>query len=86
MKYFIDTIRRRSKNNGINICQYWVVVNSETGEIVYDGNYNINQKDSESRAQGICDKLNDGSLKTRTFTRLNGTKGECINWFNEEDK
>lgn len=80
MSYFIDTIRRRSRNNGINFCRYWVVINSDTGEIVYDGDFNINQKKSKPLAEEICQALNEGRLKTRTFTRDNGTKGEVVVW------
>ena len=80
MSYFIDTIRRRSKNNGINFCRYWVIINSNTDEIVYDGDFNINQKKSKPLAEEICQALNEGRLKTRTFTRDNGTKGEVVVW------
>lgn len=80
MRYFIDTIRRRSRNNGINFCRYWVIVNMDTGEIVYDGDFNINQKKSKPLAEEICQALNEGRLKTRTFTRTNGTKGEEVVW------
>lgn len=79
-RYFIDTIRRRSRNNGINFCQYWVVKNMNTDEIVYDGDFNINQKKSKGLAEDICKALNEGRLKTETFTRSNGTVGEKVIW------
>ena len=80
MSYFIDTIRRRSRNNGINFCRYWVIMNMDTGEIVYDGDFNINQKKSKPLAEEICQALNEGKLKTETFTRSNGTVGEKVVW------
>lgn len=78
--YFIDTIRRRSRNNGINFCQYWVIKNINTDEIVFDGDFNINKKESKQKAEEICQALNEGRLKTRIFTRSNGTKGEVVVW------
>lgn len=80
MSYFIDTIRRRSRNNGINFCQYWVIRNINTDEIVFDGDFNINKKENKQKAEEICQALNEGRLKTRTFTRTNGTKGEEVVW------
>lgn len=80
MRYFIDTIRRRSRNNGINFCQYWVIRNINTDEIVFDGDFNINKKENKQKAEEICQALNEGRLKTRTFTRTNGTKGEEVVW------
>lgn len=76
--YTIRTIRRRSKNNGINFCQYWVVVNVNTGEIVYDENWNISKVENKQRAQSVCDRLNNGELETKTWTRSDGTIGEYI--------
>lgn len=50
-KYEIATIRRRSRNNGINLCQYYVIIDSETKEIVKDGDWNIASKYGRSGAE-----------------------------------
>lgn len=59
MKYELGIIRRRSKNNGINLCQYIVIVDSETKEVVYDSNWNINSKYSKPSAEKVLEDFNN---------------------------
>lgn len=76
--YNVETIRRRSKNNGINFCQYYVIANVNTGEIVYDGNWNISRPQNKEFAETMCEQLNNGELETETWTRSDGTKAEYV--------
>lgn len=67
MKYEIANTRRRSRNNGINFCTYYVIVNTETKEIIYDNDAKVGivHNDSEQRLRETCDKLNSGELYTK---------------------
>lgn len=80
MTYKVTNIRRRSRNNGINFCQYWVIINSETREVVADMDWKINKSyDTKERAQKFCDKLNDGTYKTEIIQTHYGEREE-IDW------
>lgn len=59
MKYELGKIRRRSKNNGINFCQYIVIVDRDTKEVVYDDNWNINSKYSKPSAERVLEDFNN---------------------------
>jgi hypothetical protein len=65
MKYQISTIRRRSRNNGTNFCQYYVICDAETGEIIYDNDSKVGTKSNfrEKSLRITLDKLNNGEIK-----------------------
>ena len=58
--YKVDFIRRRSKNNGINFCRYWVIINTETKNIVYDTDLIISKHENLNKALNICEEYNKG--------------------------
>lgn len=67
MNYTITTIRRRSRNNGINLLNYYAIANSETKEIIYDNDAKVGTKNNfrEQALRTTCDKLNNGELQTK---------------------
>lgn len=82
MKYDITTIRRQSRNCGVNFCRYYVIYNTETKEIVYDNDAKVGMKNNwrEQSLKITCDKLNSGELKTQICTNKKGDKSEEIVW------
>lgn len=69
MSYEIATIKRRSRNNGINLCTYYVICDADTKEIIYDNDAKVGTKNNfrEQSLRAILEKLNNGELKREDF-------------------
>lgn len=61
-KYELAEIRRRSRNNGINFCTYYVIVDKETKEIVDDYGYKKGAKEHKERALYRLWRWNNGEI------------------------